>query len=44
MRWTLPAGEDRAYYVIPEGATEPPNDVILRFRSLLDSIRVQPLP
>ena len=38
-------GEDRAYYVpIPEGATEPPNDVILRFRSLLDSIRVQPLP
>ena len=38
-------GEDRAYYVpIPEGATEPPNDVVLRFRSLLDSIRVQPLP
>ena len=38
-------GQDRAYYVqIPAGATEPPNDVILRFRSLLASIRVQPLP
>ncbi len=38
-------GHDVGYYVpTPEGETEPPSDVVMRFESLIASIREQALP
>ena len=44
--WLYPhSGKHAGFYVpIPEGATEPPRDVVDRFEELVDSIRVQASP